>query len=329
MAQDSVVKTDIVKTALMTKINGDITELFVSQSELIAGRDGESSLLAKQNAQDASIAALATGSGVVVSSNDATVGYLNGKLVAGEGMDLTEGSDGGDEILTVSGEDATVSNKGIASFPTAQFTVSSGAVTIKNATTAVKGVASFASTDFDVSSGAISLKSAVTQVTEFIPIEWAEDGTSAPDTTTLFTHTNGKVRLRKFAGDSSKDVIIPWRVPTNIKVADGIKFEVCCVVTEATGPSNEGVSFKMSGYSSGDGDDITGAFGTEVESKKTGVTYAQYVTFDTVLSEKVTVTNLAAGEMAMLKLYRDHDDTDDDYVQKLGVYGVVITYERV
>ena len=61
----------------------------------------------------ASVAALAAGSGVLVSSNDTTVGYLNGKLTAGEGIDLTEGNDGGNETLAISCEDAGEANKGI------------------------------------------------------------------------------------------------------------------------------------------------------------------------------------------------------------------------
>lgn len=36
-----------------------------------------------------------------VSANDTTAGYLNGKLVAGAGITLTEGSDGGNETLTI------------------------------------------------------------------------------------------------------------------------------------------------------------------------------------------------------------------------------------
>jgi len=162
----------------------------------------------------------------------------------------------------------------------------------------------------------------------FIPIEWPEDGASAPDAAEKITHTNGKVSVRKFAGDSSQDVLIPWRVPDDMVVADGLFFQVLSVITEATGPTNEGVSFKLSGYCSGDGDDITGTFGDEIESKKTAMTYAQYVTFDTVLSGKVTVTDLAQGELAMLKLYRDHDDADDDYEQKLGVYGILLKIKR-
>ena len=49
-------------------------------------------------------------------------------LLAGEGIDLTYDDAAGS--LTVTAETATASNLGVASFPTAQFTLSSGAVTI-------------------------------------------------------------------------------------------------------------------------------------------------------------------------------------------------------
>ena len=42
-----------------------------------------------------------TDQSVKVSSNDTTAGFLNGKLVAGSNITLTEGSDGGNETLTI------------------------------------------------------------------------------------------------------------------------------------------------------------------------------------------------------------------------------------
>ena len=44
---------------------------------------------------------VATDELIKVSSNDTTAGYLNGKLVAGSNITLTEGNDGGDETLTI------------------------------------------------------------------------------------------------------------------------------------------------------------------------------------------------------------------------------------
>lgn len=48
------------------------------------------------------IMGLVAGTGVLVSSNDTTVGYLNGKLVAGTGITLTENNNGGNETFTLS-----------------------------------------------------------------------------------------------------------------------------------------------------------------------------------------------------------------------------------
>lgn len=53
---------------------------------------------ARQAAADAQAAV----GGVLVSANDTTAGNLNGKLVAGDGVVLTENNDGGNETLSVS-----------------------------------------------------------------------------------------------------------------------------------------------------------------------------------------------------------------------------------
>jgi hypothetical protein len=62
MAQDTIVGTDTVKTALLTNVNNDFTELFAAYAALVAG------------------------SGVLVSSDDTDIGYLNGKLLAGDNI---------------------------------------------------------------------------------------------------------------------------------------------------------------------------------------------------------------------------------------------------
>lgn len=67
---------------------------------------------------------------VSVTSADNTSDFLATKLLAGEGIDLSVGSPGATEKLTVSGEDATTTNKGIASFNTNHFTLTAGAVSI-------------------------------------------------------------------------------------------------------------------------------------------------------------------------------------------------------
>ena len=120
------------------------------------------------------------------------------QIVGGEGINTAVAKVGTDVTLTVSGEDATTSNKGVASFNSTHFTASSGAISAKDITltsdsgnaaatigetftitggegidtsatgTTVtitaedasdsnKGVASFDSTDFTVSSGAVSV----------------------------------------------------------------------------------------------------------------------------------------------------------------------------
>lgn len=165
----------------------------------------------------------------------------------------------------------------------------------------------------------------------FIPIEWAIDGSVPPDALATITSGNGSIRTRKFGGVGGvtvQDVVIPWEVPEDIVAGSGIKFTVVGVITEAAGITTENVSFKMSGYSGGNGDSINGTFGTEIEVNVPSTAYPQYDRFKSEQSDTVTVTDLAAGETAFLHFERDTADGSDSYLEPIGVYGVVLEWTR-
>ena len=80
------------------------------------------------------------------------------RFEGGEGIDITVAKSGTDVTLSIAGELATDSNKGVASFGGSYFTVTSGDVAIDDATVTTKGIASFSNSDFAVTSGAVTIK---------------------------------------------------------------------------------------------------------------------------------------------------------------------------
>jgi hypothetical protein len=103
-------------------------------------------------------------------SSTADVALLTDDLrfEGGEGIDLTVAKSGTDVTLTVAGELATASNKGVASFSGSYFTVTSGDVAIDDATVSTKGIASFATADFNVSGGAVTIKAGGVSNTQLV-----------------------------------------------------------------------------------------------------------------------------------------------------------------
>lgn len=174
--------------------------------------------------------------------------------------------------------------------------------------------------------------SATLAITEtvFLPIDDAQDtSSSAPATAELISDgTYGRVRVRKFSGSSEEWVVWAWEVPDDIDTSAGIKFKTSAIITEATTPSNEGVVFSLSGYSVGDNDGIDGTPGTEIDIEKTGMTMSQYDRVQTSYSGTVTITNLAAGELAFLAFRRDPAHASDTYEQDVGVSGITVQYKK-
>lgn len=108
-----------IATAINTKLdqNGGNTtttwDLQVSGSNFRHRLDAGDMKFTDDNQSEITLSTLAAGGGAdekaKVSVNDTTAGYLNGKLVAGDGITFTENNDGGDETLSISANVDSVS----------------------------------------------------------------------------------------------------------------------------------------------------------------------------------------------------------------------------
>ncbi len=166
--------------------------------------------------------------------------------------------------------------------------------------------------------------------TVFIPVDEGLDNTDPPAAAEMVIDGNGVLRVRKFIGVADERLTFSWTAPPDLVAATGVRFNVEGVLTEVIVPDSEEVSFKIGGYSIGDGDPLDNTISDLISSEKTfgpEVTNLQYNVFVTAPSEKVTVTDIAAGEKVMLRLTRDTSDPNN-YTQDVGVTGVRLTYFR-
>ena len=125
--------TVTASTALLVDANKKLNELLVDNITI----DGNAITSTNSNG-NITITPAGTGKSVIgnlyvgddsTSLQEYIQDQTGGAITAGEGIDVAYDDNAG--TTTITGEDATVTNKGIASFATADFAVSSGAVTIK------------------------------------------------------------------------------------------------------------------------------------------------------------------------------------------------------
>jgi len=162
---------------------------------------------------------------------------------------------------------------------------------------------------------------------DYLPIGYAEDGSSAPAAVSTLSSTN-KVGIRDFDGASNETVKFMWMVPYDL-VGATVKARLICYVSNSTAPATgEIVAFSVAGMSLANSGIISGSVGTAVTSSLTAdATYAQYDRLATAWTSAITITGVAAGESAHLDVIR-LATTTDTYAQDIGMAGLEIKYTR-
>ncbi len=120
-------------TGLTSNVTDDEVTFDLDDTGVVAGSYGSTTEIPvfSVNAQGQLDSATTVSVATSLEFNGDTIDLLTEGLTVVEGEGIDVAYDSGTNVLTVSGEDATTTNKGIASFDTNDFSVSSGAVSIK------------------------------------------------------------------------------------------------------------------------------------------------------------------------------------------------------
>ena len=172
-------------------------------------------------------------------------------------------------------------------------------------------------------------KTFTTTETEFIPFGYTDitDGGADPDSSLHSTNSNSReYKVVTFDAATDEDRSFVFDVAEDL-TGSTIKVRWIGIVTAATGPSDEDISFQVSCISVADGETADfAAYGDVVAITEAGVTEARD---DLIVSAygTITPTGLAGGETVHCLINRDADSADE-YAQDFGLIGVRIKYQR-
>lgn len=229
-----------------------------------------------------------TGAGLTPSSHGISI-------VGGEGVDVTHAG----AVITVTGEDATYTNKGIASFDTNDFTVTSGAVSLKSGSVANADLANdgivIGSTDVSLGGTITNLVGLTSAVVDKITIDGNKIST-ATDTNDLILDpkggdsAGGRVVIQGDLVVQGTETIVNSTTMTindkNLVLADSA---ADATAANGAGLTINGASATLQYLVSGDKWEVNKDFNTTGELYRNGTAIGEYI-------EDVIGASVAVGE---------------------------------
>jgi len=207
--------------------------------------------------------------------------------------------------------------------------VDTGGIILGDSTPDAEKELGYASNQLSIHDGTASrsilqVASTVITKTAFLPIRYAEDGTTAPAAAAEIGTT--AVVARSFVEDADNDVWFNWLVP--IDYSAGLKYRVIYAI-QTDADADETVAFSLAGCSTADTEAMACSEGTAVVvTDELTTDFDAAETTITGWSSAVTVTGIAAGEFARLHFLRDV--SEDDYAgasDNTLIVGIEIKYQ--